>query len=438
MKKIKKINKLLSSLALLAPLAGVRSNNQYNTQQINDQKKLAEERKMGDITVSLSGTQITGYVSGEGTLTISSDITSIGGDAFNGQTTIQKLDLSYAKNLKIIYAGAFSGCTNLTGNLIFPSTFGNGCQLYQQSFSGVTFDNIFFISKTAPTFTATACSTYPIFEVPRNNIYIEKTAETTYTSAPGWSEGYNSKVITFTYDSEGSTISGKLNYNVKTTDVSNSQELEWTNWEPFDIDIDLATWSLSPYGQTEEIPSEVSINKGIISWNNLPEGNYTFKVVATMADLTSEAIVEINSYNYDTCKIVGPTQIQGLTLSCDPQLFSIDSQPSGLKAESWRYWMDDSSPNPAWLSIDNEGYLRWTNKSVADTYTFWVQAIVSSDEFVIDSAEKITLTLEPGSKSNTTLIISLSIGLGIPVILAIAFIISHIIKKKKTTVKIKK
>ena len=56
--------------------------------------------------------------------------------------------------------------------------------------------------------------------------------------------------------------------------------------------------------------------------------------------------------------------------------------------------------------------------------------------FTADQIE-IGLPSEP-SKSNTGLILGLIFGLGIPVILAIAFIIWYVIKKKETTVKIKK
>ena len=49
---------------------------------------------------------------------------------------------------------------------------------------------------------------------------------------------------------------------------------------------------------------------------------------------------------------------------------------------------------------------------------------------------QVEIGLPPESKSNTGLILGLVIGIGIPVILAIAFIIWFAAKKKKTTVKI--
>ena len=133
MKKIKTINKLLSSLTLLSPLVGVRFNNQHqNTQNLSHHEKTNETRKMGDIYVTVEGTTITSYVNGEGTLKVDSNITQISDNSFHNCEKIYKLDLSNATSLTQIgedsqsqpeqHYGAFEGCSNLAGNLVFPKS----------------------------------------------------------------------------------------------------------------------------------------------------------------------------------------------------------------------------------------------------------------------------------------------------------------------------
>ncbi len=158
MKKIKTINKLLSSLTLLSPLAGIGFNNQHqNTQKViteDNNNSLnnyvtnqtnAEQRKMGDITVNVEGTVITGYAEGTGTLQVASNITEIANNAFYGnenitsldlsqatslttisnnafrRTKITSLDLSQATNLTTIENSAFESCSKLAGDLVIRS-----------------------------------------------------------------------------------------------------------------------------------------------------------------------------------------------------------------------------------------------------------------------------------------------------------------------------
>ena len=150
MKKIKTINKLLSSLTLLSPLAGIGFNNQYqNTQKVltgnsnnssnNYVRTNAEPVRMGDIWVTVDNsdyTIITGYSSGTGTLEVTSDITKIERMAFYRRDNITSLDLSQATSLTTIGNDAFQECWNLIGNIRIPSSvtsIGNqafdGCRL---------------------------------------------------------------------------------------------------------------------------------------------------------------------------------------------------------------------------------------------------------------------------------------------------------------------
>ena len=134
MKKIKTLNKLLSSLTLLSPLSGVGFNNQYqNTQNVITKSsnnsltnyvvnQTNEQRKMGDVTVNVSGTQITSYVAGSGTLKVDSDITLIGAESFYENNNIHSLDLSKATSLTKIDYMSFACCSNLTGDLVIPSS----------------------------------------------------------------------------------------------------------------------------------------------------------------------------------------------------------------------------------------------------------------------------------------------------------------------------
>ena len=147
MKKIKTINKLLSSLTLLSQLSGIGFNNQYqNTQKViteNSNNSLNNyiasqtnaQREMGDITVYVYGTRITGYVSGTGDLVVDSDITEIAATSFRNNENITSLDLSNATSLTTIGDYAFQSCSNLTGDLVIPQ---NLTSISKSAFRGVT------------------------------------------------------------------------------------------------------------------------------------------------------------------------------------------------------------------------------------------------------------------------------------------------------------
>ena len=143
MKKIKTINKILSSLTLLSPLSGVGFNSQYqNTQKVITENNNtlntyfnlnANQRTMGDVTVEVEGTIITKFVSlsGEGKLIVDSDITQISNSVFEDQSNISSVDLSNATSLTTIGDNAFNSSSKSTGpfySLTIPSnvtTIGN-------------------------------------------------------------------------------------------------------------------------------------------------------------------------------------------------------------------------------------------------------------------------------------------------------------------------
>ena len=94
---------------------------------------------------------------------------------------------------------------------------------------------------------------------------------------------------------------------------------------------------------------------------------------------------------------------------------------------------------PDWLFIDNNGLLFWTDQCVKGTYKFKIK-VTNDLQTSIESAPitfVVNESIKPEPKTvNIPLILGLIFGLGIPIILAIAFIIWYSAKKKKTTVKI--
>ena len=160
MKKIKTINKLLSSLTLLSPLSGIGFNSQYQATQkiitensnssLNNYFSSNAQEKMGDIYVNLdeTGKIIQSYASGTGSLVIADYITQIADNAFKSCsnlsgnllipssvtsigyqafyiTNITSLDLSNATSLTTIGDYAFRFCSNLSGDLVIPSSVTN-------------------------------------------------------------------------------------------------------------------------------------------------------------------------------------------------------------------------------------------------------------------------------------------------------------------------
>ena len=94
---------------------------------------------------------------------------------------------------------------------------------------------------------------------------------------------------------------------------------------------------------------------------------------------------------------------------------------------------------PNWLSISEQGILSWTDLCVGGTYKFKIKATDDTFPLSIETNEiSLIITKDIPKKSNWALILALLIGLGIPIILAIAFIIWYLTKKRETEIKIKK
>ena len=252
MKKIKTINKLLSSLTLLSPLAGIGFNNQYqNTQKVITENsnnslnnyvanQINEQRTMGDITVTVEGTTITRFVSssGEGELIVDSDITEIGMYAFSDNEDITSLDLSQATSLTTIGQGAFYSWEKINCNelpIIIPSSVTNiGDKAFYNGICSLKRD-ICFLSETPPKFGNLWIynNTSHSFGEFLGNIYVpSEQAKQDYLNAPNFGFNQSSKNVLINGTTFGNELMG--NIFVKVKDYQNTREIiEYISGEGF-------------------------------------------------------------------------------------------------------------------------------------------------------------------------------------------------------------
>ena len=185
-------------------------------------------------------------------------------------------------------------------------------------------------------------------------------------------------------------------------------------------------------------PDWLSIdNNGLLSWTDqCTAGVYKFKVkgVNTLFNIQSEKAVTL-TINKHVVVINGDENLTGKSKKYGSQQYTFSSTPEGLVADQWEIEMTEGE-KPEWLSIDNNGLLSWTDQCVEGIYKFKIKA-TNLENSTTAKTNQITLTItKQESKKLWPLILGLLIGLGIPVILAIAFIIWYFTKKKKITVKI--
>ena len=185
-----------------------------------------------------------------------------------------------------------------------------------------------------------------------------------------------------------------------------------------------------------EKPAWLNINQnGLLTWIDIPShssivGKHSFKVKATntATSLSAELPVVLNIYD-KTAAIKGSYEINSKKVAGQEQ-YSFESFPEGLSADQWEIVMVEGD-KPEWLSIDNQGLLSWTDQCIVGTYKMKIR--VTNDHSGLQFEKEVTLMIQ---NVNLALILGLAIGLGIPVILAIAFIIWYATIKKKTKVKI--
>ena len=442
MKKIKTINKLLSSLTLLSPLSSIGFNNQYqNTQKVITENNSslsnyfstnAEPIQMGDIWVTVDNSRptiITGYSSGNGTLTVTSDITQIAAIAFESNSNIKGLDLSQATNLTIIDDRAFSSCVNLTGDITFPSN--EQLSVGGHAFQNDTIDNLYFLSESERGIAF------------RNDYSLPTVTGKVYIPEGTW-DIYNryrhfnfdsSQVVEWSFDSSSSSISGTFDsINIQPTESGNTQvAYNLSGGSSVEGLYNSFKYELVPSESGQTVPNGLYFYDRKIYWNNVPYGYYEFKIKASLNEnnfvLSNKTITIVSEDRV----ISGETNINLIENTTGSQKFS--SSPESFSPDQWEIVMTQGS-KPDWLSIDNQGLLSWTERSTKGTYTFKVKATNTTYATSAESQE-ITLNVyakEP-SKFNIGLILALIFGLGIILLSGIGFIIWYLIKKKKYIVK---
>ena len=185
-----------------------------------------------------------------------------------------------------------------------------------------------------------------------------------------------------------------------------------------------------------EKPPWLDINQnGLLTWIDISShssvvGKHSFKVKATntATSLSAELPVVLNIYD-KTAAIKGPYEINSKKVAGQEQ-YTFESFPEELSIDQWEIVMIEGD-RPEWLSINEQGLLSWTDQCIIGTYKMKIRA--TNDYSGLQFEKEVTLIIQ---NVNLALILGLLIGLGIPVILAIAFIIWSLIRKKKTTVKI--
>ena len=480
MKKIKTINKLLSSLTLLSPLAGIRFNNQnQNTQNVitessnnslNNYFSSNAQEKMGDITVTVDGTKITGYVEGTGDLVVDSDITEIAASAFLLNSNINGLDLSQATSLTSIGREAFAHCSNLTGDLMIPNkleTIGDTALL-------CTLITSLDLSR-ATNLTSIGISAFNSCTKLTGELYIPKNLNNIPSSA------FNGTYFTsFTVDPENQQFSLATNLGpeaqVLLTDNTGILDAEFSNiFTPFVLgtielpeDITIIPASLFDYICGDIILDFKNCVNNIqsigtnfaLSWGETKVNikNLDITNMINLQEIKENAFVGPNFL--DPFKLDFRNLENKITISNDifsshkknflpivgdvvfPKL--IDNIPSNILVSSEPltgdiYFLSETVPtfNSDWKSdtLQFSGKVYVPSEAAKEAYLGAPNFGFSADQVEIGLPPKPTPTPEP-SKSNMGLIIGLSLGIGIPIILAVGFGIYYLTKKKKIIVKI--
>ena len=271
----------------------------------------AEPVQMGDIWVKLydsDPTIIVGYSSGQGKLQIASNITKINSMSFYTNNSVTSVDFSQATSLSIISDFAFSGCTNLTGDLVIPSNvtsigigafeltsitsldlswatslttinawaFQNCSNLTgelvissneiniqtETFFRGANFDNLYFLSETPPTSFGTNWQ-----PTVTGKVYVpSEAAKETYLKAENF--GFDSSQV------QVIGISGKQQFNI------NEKTKGFQQYTITDQSFIPTKWEIVM--TEEEKPEWLSIdNNGLLSWSDqCVAGRYKFKIKA--------------------------------------------------------------------------------------------------------------------------------------------------------------
>ncbi len=487
MKKIKTINKLLSSLTLLSPLSGVGFNNQYQ----NIQKVLTENTKnylnateneqveMGDITVNvqidteMGYKKITNYISGVGTLIVNDQINEIGSGAFVSGSNITSLDLSQATSLTTIGDSAFLWHKELTGNIKIPA---NVTKIGNRAFCETDITSIDL--SEAENLTTIGYEAFGLCDFVNDFVATPKTNQN-FSLATNL--GDNAKVLipgsTGIWD-DNSVASGALAFGdvIIPGEVTKLNNYAFAETYITSLDFLHAT-NLISFGEKAIAAIPNVLNEFIFPSpvKEVPNMLFSDRVLSGVSRITnvknlyflSETPPKFNASEYDNWKptLTGKIYVPSETakqayLSAENFGFSEEKvEITGIKGDfiintkektsgleqytviegfsptKWEIVMFEGD-QPEWLTIDNQGLLSWTNQCVKGIYRFKIKASDDSQKSIESAPISLTVEKVNEEKSNIALILGLALGLGIPIILAVGFGVWYLTKKKKTTVKI--
>ena len=450
------------------------------------------DKQLGSLTVTIksykNSISIFKYVSGTGDLTVDSDITEISEGVFASNDNITSLNLSQATSLTTIADEAFSGCQNLTGDLIIPSsvtTIGNNAF---QSCSNLTGDLV--ISSKVTSIGNNAFEGTNITSLDLSQATSLTTIESCSFSG---TELSGNLVIPSNVTSIGNSAFNSTN--ITSLDLSNATSLTTIGQSAFDACLNLTGNLVIPSSVTSiessafkyaditsldlsQATNLTSIGGSafsgcknisgdlVISSSITNIGNNAFNNVNKIENIyfTSENIPTFGTFWQPTVtgKVYVPSeQAKQAYLSAEnfgftedqieiigvsgKALVNIDEKSAGseqyttiagFSATKWEIVMTEGE-KPEWLTITNQGLLFWTEKSSPGIYKFKIKATNDSQTSVESTPITFIVNALPKPDiSNIPLILGLTFGLGIPIILAVGFAIWHLAKKKKTTVKI--
>ena len=441
MKKIKTLNKLLSSLTLLSPLSGMGFNNECKNQEIIIIKKAdtlnnyfttnAAPIQMGDIWVTvddLDPTIITGYSSGEGVLRVASNIKQIKDYAFfpessySGTSQLQGLDLSQATSLITIGENSFRECTNLTGDLVISSSV---TSIGREAFAWTNITSLDLSNATSLTdivdYAFAACINLTgDLVIPSSVITIGQSAF----------KNTNFSSITIDPSNENFSFASNLGPNAKV--FINAQDKVWKDnsttagalaWGDIIIPSNITTIQNNAFLETKITSLDLSnaTNLTVIGENAFED---TYITSLNMSKITS--LTTIGRFAFSSCPLTGnliiPSSVRSIANYCFYDVQNIDNL----------YFLSENPP-----SFESD----WQPTVLGKVYVpseEAKEAYLAAPSFGF-SADQIEIALPPQptpEKSNIPLILGLLLGLGIPIILAVGFGIYYLTKKKKTTVKI--
>ena len=497
MKKIKTINKLLSSLTLLSPLSGIGFNNQYkNTQKVitennnalnNYFSTNAEPVKMGDIWVTVDNsnpTIITGYSSGTGELVVLDYITEIAFSAFYHDGNITRLDLSNATSLTAVGNNAFDCSDKITEAILYlPNIESIGEKAFYHMNSQKNPNIKLTLGKNVNNIGEDAFRYSDIENVnldSKNQYFSFATnlgpnAQVLISGTEG--------ILKDTSNIVGGIISGDLIIPSSVTTIgqyafyaSSITSLDLSQATSLATIGDYAFQSCSNLTGDLVIPSSVtSIGAWALRSNTIDSLCFLSETPPTsfaeswqptvtgkvyVPEGTKDTYVSEGYFGFDSSQVAewtfdsSSTNINGdfsqinistADIGSSSSEFSISGcSPETLSQNAFIWSLiptgeTQAIPNGLWIS---KGKINWKNV-LEGTYTFKIQS--SFDQWSKQSDQTITINVtgdtpvppEPTpEKSSIPLILGLLIGLGIPVILAIAFVVWYLTRKKKTTVKI--